>query len=297
MKSGKSFARLDVALLIICLFAVGIWLYRNVGSTPMRLAQVTPISPTTPTLSALPTETFVSPAVVRATSVSPLQVRGEDSASASTLPLAKLSLDDIELDTNDEIVLIPDNEELPTSILNISTPHSIPTPMPASGELERGESLQLMQEFDRKWDIAPDNPLLTEGDGLTSLYLSEFFNDDFDPWSGTPPTLSDKLLSLDGKLVEVKGYMAPPLKLGLDWFLLGDAPIGACPFHSTAASITSGTALVYVDGPEFPFSYEPVNVIGELHVGELTDPETGMVSIARIYAEKADISTLRLTGP
>lgn len=101
--------------------------------------------------------------------------------------------------------------------------------------------------------------------------------------------LSDKLLSLDGQQVVIEGYMAPPLKAELDWFVLTRIQLAYCPFCSTAADWPDDIALVYLaDGAIRP-TERPMRLYGTLEVGPSIDPETGMLSLVRIYAEKLEL--------
>ena len=45
--------------------------------------------------------------------------------------------------------------------------------------------------------------------------------------------LSDKLSRLDGKTVTIQGFMAPPLKPTINFFVLTAVPMSICPFCST----------------------------------------------------------------
>lgn len=158
------------------------------------------------------------------------------------------------------------------------------TPWPELEDLPAGEARERMFENDVATVMGPEAPVELEDEPI-SLAFNEFFVD-YQPYSDVAPTMSDKLLALDGKMVEVEGYMSPPLKLGLDWFMLTSLPLSFCPFHSSAATITPDIALVYFDGAENIFTWEPLRIRGELHVGEATDPESGMVSLVRIYTEE-----------
>lgn len=100
--------------------------------------------------------------------------------------------------------------------------------------------------------------------------------------------LSDKLVSLDGQQVLLEGYMAPPLKPELDWFVLTRIRLEFCPFCSTAASWPDDIALVYLKDGTMTVTTAPLRVGGRLEVGASVDAETGMVSIVRIYAEKVE---------
>lgn len=297
MNNQKFFA--PAILLMLAVLAGGFFLYSSLGSSPSQIAKVTPIN--SPIRATMP---FLSPVVVEATPepIEQIVVVAAPTTDISamlnlTVPMTVSNAsgdgNSVAVFTDAEVSTNQSGEE-PTPFSNIpQAPHAIPTPIPADDDLARGEALEQMLEIDQVWEVEAENQLTFDSDPIP-LQLTEFFNDDFDPWTGTPPTLTDKLLSLDGKTVELKGYMAPPLKLGLDWFLLTDFPVGVCPYHSNVGQITAGMALIYVEGPEFPFTYEPLRLVGELHIGELADPETGMVSIARLYTQKEEISTLSL---
>lgn len=297
MNNQKSFV--PAVLVLLGVVAVGFLFYASLGSSPAQIAKVTPIS--SPFEAAMP---FLSPVVVSATPEPAPQPVAPAADLASAFGLTGPITSSLVSGAGNSVAVFTDVEvsvnqsagtvgEQPAALGNIPQPHGIPTPIPADDELERGEALAQVLGIDQVWEVEAENPLTFDREPVP-LDLTEFFNNDFDPWTGTPPTLTDKLLSLDGKMVELKGYMAPPLKLGLDWFLLTDFPVGVCPYHSNASSITAGMALIYVEGPEFPYTYEPLRMVGELHVGELADPETGMVSIARLYTQKEEINMLSL---
>jgi hypothetical protein len=99
--------------------------------------------------------------------------------------------------------------------------------------------------------------------------------------------LSEKLLSLDGKKVEMRGYMAPPLKPELDFFVLTKVRLAFCPFCSSAAEWPDDIAVVYTPAP-MKSTERAVAVQGTIEVGSKMDEETGMVSLVRIYADKVD---------
>lgn len=99
--------------------------------------------------------------------------------------------------------------------------------------------------------------------------------------------LSEKLLSLDGKKVVMRGYMAPPLKPELDFFVLTRIRLAFCPFCSSAAEWPDDIAVVYTPSP-MKATERAVSVEGTIEVGSKMDQETGMVSLVRIYADKVD---------
>jgi hypothetical protein len=102
-------------------------------------------------------------------------------------------------------------------------------------------------------------------------------------------TLSEKLLSLDGESVVMEGFMAPPLKPTLKFFVLTSVPMSICPFCSTDANWPSNIVLVFLkeEATALPFD-RPIRVGGVLELGTETDEETGFVSLVRIYATSVE---------
>lgn len=199
--------------------------------------------------------------------------------------------------TSDQATQTPDAVPSETASASNTTPQLAPThaplpTIPLAERIPRGEALAAAREADVALQIPVSNPIEFDQDPVP-LRFSEFFVD-FDPRSTEAPKLSDKLLSLDGRRVVIEGYMAPPLQLGLDWFMMTRFRLGFCPFHSSAATITPDIALIYVEGPELQQSDEPLRIEGELHVGEAVDWRTGMVSLVRIYTEAQAVEPIGL---
>ncbi|MEM8857320.1 MAG: hypothetical protein AAGD96_03315 [Chloroflexota bacterium] len=170
-------------------------------------------------------------------------------------------------------------------------PHTVPTPV--LEELPAGQALTIAyaQDLGMTYELAVPVDFGTEP---ITLRFDEFFVD-YDPWSTEAPEISPRLKALDGKRVLMEGYMAPPLKLGLDWFMLTAVPVGACPFCSGASQWTPDIVLIYVEGQEGLedlYTYYPLKVEGELHIGEVVDTETGMVSLVRIYTDKDNLEEI-----
>lgn len=100
---------------------------------------------------------------------------------------------------------------------------------------------------------------------------------------------SDKLKSLAGQRVTMNGFMAPPLKPSLRFFVLTRQPMSICPFCSTDAEWPADIVLVIMPGGnETSPTQLALRVTGVLETGSQTDPETGFVSQVRIRAEKID---------
>lgn len=172
--------------------------------------------------------------------------------------------------------------------------HIVPTPV--LEEVPAGQALAIAyaQDLDITFELAQP----AEFDEPVKITFDDFLVD-YDPWANEPPELSPLLKALDGRMVELEGYMAPPLKLGLDWFQLTAVPVGSCAFCSGASDWTPDIALVYVegadDGAEMLFTWAPLKVVGELHIGENVDIETGMVSLVRIYTDVDGMEEITFT--
>ena len=119
-------------------------------------------------------------------------------------------------------------------------------------------------------------------DTPTRLRFSEFFA------SGSSRGLvfSDKLKELNGKIVVMSGYMAPPLKPALDFFVLTLQPLAICPFCDTDASWPSNIVVVYLKGGRtIEATTSALQITGTLNIGRHIDETTGFISQIRIYAD------------
>ncbi len=98
---------------------------------------------------------------------------------------------------------------------------------------------------------------------------------------------SPKLLELSGKRIEILGYMAPPLKPRIEFFVLTRNPLATCPFCSSVADWPPDIVLVYAPkNREVTSVAGPLRVRGRLEVGVKEDPDTGFVSLIRVYADE-----------
>jgi len=105
-------------------------------------------------------------------------------------------------------------------------------------------------------------------------------------------TLSEKTRSLSGRQVRILGYMAPPLKPEVSFFVLTRAPVALCPFCNSDADWPSDIVVVYPkDRGGWSQDGLPVAVAGTLELGSKVDRETGFVSLVRIV--DAEVKTIR----
>lgn len=160
----------------------------------------------------------------------------------------------------------------------------VATPTPLNLNLSAGSALAVAQATDAAMRPTPRTQI-SFAESPVRLAFDEFY-DGYNVRTGL--ILSDKLVSLDGQAVVIEGYMAPPLKAELDWFVLTRIQLAYCPFCSTAADWPDDIALVYLGEGTIRPTEKPMRLYGRLEVGPSVDPETGMVSLVRIYADKLE---------
>jgi hypothetical protein len=98
---------------------------------------------------------------------------------------------------------------------------------------------------------------------------------------------TEKARKLAGKMVEMHGYMAPPLKPEIDFFVLTSLPTAICPFCDAAASWPDDIVLVHLSRPVRALAYDRLlDVSGILEIGIDTDAATGFVSLVRLREAK-----------
>lgn len=103
--------------------------------------------------------------------------------------------------------------------------------------------------------------------------------------------MSNKLTGLNGQQVSMQGFMAPPLKPTINFFVLTQTPMSICPFCSTDADWPTNIVVVYLDEPVTALPYDaPITVTGTLDVGSFVDGDTGFVSLVRIHASSVSAS-------
>lgn len=107
----------------------------------------------------------------------------------------------------------------------------------------------------------------------------------------TGPIVSPLAQSLNGRTVVMQGFMAPPLKPDLDFFVLTKTPMVACPFCSTASDWPFDIVFVRLKKGTVN-SITPtqaIRVVGTFSVGVETDAATGFVSMLRIQSDSVTV--------
>jgi hypothetical protein len=95
--------------------------------------------------------------------------------------------------------------------------------------------------------------------------------------------LTEKARGLEGAEVEMVGYMAPPLKPEIDFFVLTKLPMSTCPFCESEAQWPDDLVLALTREPISVVRYtDLIRVRGRFETGFKTDSETGFVSFVRL---------------
>lgn len=95
--------------------------------------------------------------------------------------------------------------------------------------------------------------------------------------------LTEKAKSLEGLDVEMIGYMAPPLKPEIDFFVLTKLPMSTCPFCESEAQWPDDLVLALTREPVSVVRYtDLIRVKGRFETGFKKDDDTGFVSFVRL---------------
>jgi hypothetical protein len=94
---------------------------------------------------------------------------------------------------------------------------------------------------------------------------------------------SDEVVALNGAMVSMRGFMAPPLKAMSRFFVLTAEPMALCPFCQSDADWPVDIVVVKARSVVEAMAFDRlITVTGRLEVGSATDPDTGFVSQIRI---------------
>ena len=95
--------------------------------------------------------------------------------------------------------------------------------------------------------------------------------------------LAPQTAALDGTTVRITGYMAPPLKPEVGFFVLTKLPMATCPFCNDAADWPTDLVVAYARNPIEVVRFSTlITVEGRFETGFKTDAETGFVSYLRL---------------
>ena len=94
---------------------------------------------------------------------------------------------------------------------------------------------------------------------------------------------TDHVKTRAGRTVAMMGYMAPPLSVESDFFVLTREPLAICPFCQSDADWPVDILVVYLaKATPLVTAGARVMVTGKLEVGSWTDPATGFISQIRL---------------
>ena len=100
---------------------------------------------------------------------------------------------------------------------------------------------------------------------------------------GRGAAFSDQALALDEQQVQIQGFMAPPLKPDVDFFVLTKLPMAVCPFCDSELDWPNDIVLVRLRGRQAWVDFnQPIVVTGTLALGTEIDGATGFVSRVRL---------------
>ena len=95
--------------------------------------------------------------------------------------------------------------------------------------------------------------------------------------------LSAEAIALEGQRIVMTGYMAPPLKPEINFFVLTKTPMATCPFCDDATDWPNDIVLSYFAGDmAFTRFSNLIRVEGIFETGIKTDQNTGFVSKVRL---------------
>lgn len=95
--------------------------------------------------------------------------------------------------------------------------------------------------------------------------------------------LSDRAKGLEGQEVDMIGYMAPPLKPEIEFFVLTKLPMSTCPFCESEAQWPDDLVLALTSEPVSVVRYtDLIRATGRFETGFKTDEATGFVSMIRL---------------
>lgn len=115
------------------------------------------------------------------------------------------------------------------------------------------------------------------------------FDELYSSFSALGLQFSDKVKTLTGQKISIRGFMAPPLKAESNFFVLTQIPMALCPFCSSDSDWPDNIMVVYLDRQQtFTDPNQPIEARGLLERGSWTDPDTGFVSQLRLRDARFD---------
>jgi hypothetical protein len=155
-----------------------------------------------------------------------------------------------------------------------AAPSIVPLPSPQA-QIESGKSSTALATTKPPEPVAA--PPAKQQQLSNELKWDEFFDSD------KQDTPSNKFWDLNGKTVQIKGFMGEVLSFDKHWFLLIPKPGAECPFDNGDETYWNKIMIVYVpDSVKLRYTSGPLQLTGRLDVGIKLD-ESGYKTMFRLY--------------
>ncbi len=251
------------------------------SAPPATIPSVSPAAPTAqpttqptatalPTAAAAPASPTAQPTIIQPKAATALPTADVQSAASPIPPTARPPL----TNAPSAIPALPATSAIAPAATDTPVPTAAPAPAPPTAIPAPPTAI-------------PASPTVAPPpDDGRPVELS--FTDLYSGASITGPVVSPLTESLNGHKVIMVGYMAPPLKPSLDFFVLTKVPMVYCPFCNTAADWPFDIIFVRMAGGQSVPPVVPsagIRITGTLQVGVATDAQTGFVSMIRIIAD------------
>ncbi|MDR6551291.1 hypothetical protein [Paenibacillus qinlingensis] len=220
------------------------------------------VSPTTTVASAMPSSP-VSPKETSAP-VSTTESPATSGPDASAVPTTKPTL-----------------PPSPSPQAQVSDTQSVVT-SPKSAEIGGGAAPKTeTKPVETKAEAKPTEPVsspnATKNHLTNEIKWGEFFD------TAKQDTPSNKFWDMNGKTVQIKGFMGEVLSFEKHWFLLIPQPGAECPFDNGDETYWNQIMIVYVpDAVKLRYTSGPLLITGKLDVGIKLD-ESGYKTMFRLY--------------
>jgi hypothetical protein len=100
---------------------------------------------------------------------------------------------------------------------------------------------------------------------------------------GRGAAFSDRALALNNQMVQIQGFMAPPLKPDVNFFVLTKLPMAVCPFCDSELNWPNDIVLVRLrDRQDWVDFNQAIIATGTLALGTEVDETTGFASRVRL---------------
>lgn len=108
---------------------------------------------------------------------------------------------------------------------------------------------------------------------------------------GRGAAFSDRALALTDQIVQIQGFMAPPLKPDVNFFVLTKLPMAVCPFCDSELNWPNDIVLVRLrDRQDWVDFNQAIIATGTLALGTEIDEATGFVSRVRLVGAAFELA-------